>query len=229
MSQAEAKKVEESVEQYKKEADLLQHVLNTAKNGDALSVLETIDKFGWETWMMNLGDVKGKQLDAVFNQQKPKVVVELGGYCGYSAVRMAHLLTILGDEESHFYSIEVNPLFVSIATKVVEHAGLSNKVTIINGAAADIVPQLKERYGIKQIDFLFIDHWKNLYLDDFKVVEGSGLLVSGSLVVADNIIYPGAPDYREYLEKHEGFKTELIMSKLEYSDKEDAVLVSKKI
>lgn len=37
--------------------------------------------------MMNLGDLKGKELDKVVKSKDPKLLLELGTYCGYSAVR----------------------------------------------------------------------------------------------------------------------------------------------
>ena len=40
----------------------------------------------------NIGDVKGKHFDRVISEVKPKIMIELGAYCGYSAVRSARLL-----------------------------------------------------------------------------------------------------------------------------------------
>ena len=76
------------------------------------------------------------------------------------------------------------------------------------------------------MDFVFIDHWKDLYLKDLKLLESHGLLRKGTLILADNIIFPGAPDYLEYVQSSEKYQTELIHSTLEYSDKEDAIAKS---
>ena len=57
-------------------------------------------------------------------EQKPMVAVEYGGYVGYSAVLIGSNLP----PEGKLYSIEINPLFAAIATKIVEFAGLSDKV-----------------------------------------------------------------------------------------------------
>lgn len=64
------------------------------------------------------------RVSAEVKKRAPKVAVELGGYCGYSAVRIGRLLP----EGSRFISMEINPLFAAIATKIVELAGLSHKV-----------------------------------------------------------------------------------------------------
>jgi predicted O-methyltransferase YrrM len=43
----------------------------------------------------NVNEEKGKILDEVVIKQRPKVIIELGAYCGYSAIRMGRLLVIL--------------------------------------------------------------------------------------------------------------------------------------
>jgi catechol O-methyltransferase len=59
--------------------------------------------------------------------------------------------------------------------------------------------KLKNDGIIEQIDLLFLDHVEDLYVADLKVVEELGLLKSGALVLADNVVRPGAPQYVEYV------------------------------
>ena len=73
------------------------------------------------------------------------------------------------------------------------------------------------------MDFVFIDHWNDLYVRDLKLLEAHGLLRKGTVIMADNLIFPGAPDYREYVQSSEKYDTELIMSILDYTDEEDAL------
>jgi len=42
-------------------------------------------------------------------------------------------------------------------------------------------------------DLIFIDHIKNAYLSDLKLLESNGGVKAQTVVVGDNIIYPGAP------------------------------------
>jgi len=53
----------------------------------------------------------------------------------------------------------------------------------------------------------FIDHEKTVYLSDAKLILGSGTLVPGSVLAADNVVIPGAPDYLEFIENHPQFST----------------------
>jgi hypothetical protein len=56
------------------EQRLLTYVKRTAKQGDAQSVIDSIDKWCWSSqWMMNIGNLKGKILDDAVIAAKPKV------------------------------------------------------------------------------------------------------------------------------------------------------------
>ena len=80
------------------EDDLADFVVKSAKEDDANSVIKAIDDFCWNNhWMMHVGDVKGGIVDKVIEEYKPKIILELGTYCGYSAVRMARLLPTDGE------------------------------------------------------------------------------------------------------------------------------------
>ncbi len=54
------------------------------------------------------------------------------------------------------------------------------------------------------VDFVFIDHAKDFYLPDLKLILERRWLHRGSVVVADNIKFPGAPDYHGYMNEQEG-------------------------
>ena len=77
-------------------------------------------------------------------------------------------------------------------------------MTILVGTVETRLPTLQSKYGVKTIDLLFIDHVKTLYLSDLKRVEAAGVLIAGSVVVSDNVLYPGAPDLLAYLKGEEG-------------------------
>ena len=53
-------------------------------------------------------------------------------------------------------------------------------------------------------------------------MEG-GLLERGAVIVADNTLYPGCPEYLEYVRGSDKFQSEHFLSKLEYTDREDGL------
>ncbi|KAG5198999.1 hypothetical protein R6Z07F_015418 [Ovis aries] len=197
-----------------KEQRILQHVLQHAEAGDPQSVVAAIDSYSSEKeWAMHVGEKKGEIVDTVLREQRPSVLLELGAYCGYSAVRMARLLL----PGARLLTIELNPDYAAITQRMVEFAGLQDKVTVILGASQDIIPQLKEKYDVDTLDMVFIDHWKDRYLPDTLLLEECGLLRKGTVLLADNVIFPGAPDFLEYVRGSSRFECSHFSSYLEYS------------
>lgn len=207
------------------EERLLAHVIANAREGDAASVLRVIDEFcraSANNWAMNVGDEKGAILAQRVLAARPKLALEFGGYCGYSAVLIGSLLP----EDGRLISIELNASFAAIATKVIEFAGLRDRVTVMVSSVERALPQLLTRHGAGSVDFLFIDHWKERYLPDMRLVEGSALLHTGAVIVADNVYFPGAPEYLAYMVDNARYATEVVESHLEYSTRKDALCIS---
>lgn len=69
----------------------------------------------------------GLILDKILEEAKPSTSLELGTYCGYSAVRMARLLK----PSARLLTIEFNPEFAAIAKQIIEFAGVQEKVPLI--------------------------------------------------------------------------------------------------
>ncbi|KAJ3036154.1 hypothetical protein HDV00_003010, partial [Rhizophlyctis rosea] len=189
-------------------------------------VIRAADEFGNKEWLMLVGPLKGSIIDSLITTHKPRTLVELGTYVGYSAVRFARL--IANDPQAHYYSFELNPEFANIARQVIELAGLSHKVTVVEGAFEQRWRVLADEFGVGSVDFFFIDHWKDAYLPSYKLIESIPLTHTGSVIVADNVIKPGAPDYLAYVQSRPNLKTELIESEFEFSKthEKDAVAVS---
>ncbi|BCS18237.1 O-methyltransferase [Aspergillus puulaauensis] len=141
----------------------------------------------------------------------PKVIVEFGTYVGQSALGWGVILKEIhgGDCDGDgvkekgckVYTFEQNPELVKMSREVIELAGLSDIVTVIEGTAAEGLRGLVAGGRVQpgSVDMVFIDHWEKYYLPDLRVCEELGVLRMGSLVVADNTDKPGAPTYLEYV------------------------------
>ncbi|EFJ19678.1 hypothetical protein SELMODRAFT_110441 [Selaginella moellendorffii] len=188
-----------------REQRLLEHVVAEAEPGNPKSVLDVIDRYTASkgTWFMNIGDDKGPILDSVVERSNPRLALELGAYCGYSAVRIASRMK---DPNGLLISIEMNPQNVQIARKMVEIAGLSDRVRVLEGTLESCLAELKsiirDELQLSAIDLVFIDHNKNVYLKDYLQLKEEGLLKSGSVIVADNMGFPGSPSFWRYLKKN---------------------------
>ncbi|XP_029908529.1 catechol O-methyltransferase B [Myripristis murdjan] len=193
---------------------ILGAVQKNATRGDPRSVVKAIDQYCRnKEWAMNVGDEKGCILDSVVSEVNPSTVLELGTYCGYSTVRIASLLP----PNAKLFTLEFNPHNAVIARQVIAWAGVEDKVQLIEGASGDWIPKMKEHYGVKTFDLVFLDHWKDRYLPDTKLLEECGLLRKGSVLLADNVIFPGAPEYLEYIRGNQRYESCFFKSHLEYT------------
>ncbi len=216
-----------------REEKLAQKVLSTAPAGNPQEVLRVIDEFGWsESFLMNVGDEKGAILDEALKSARPNRILELGTYCGYSALRMA-----IAAPYAKIYSIEFNADNKAIAQRILAHAGVADRVTIIHGTLGDggkTISELNSSYGFEKagIDFVFLDHDKKYYLSDLKLILKEEWLRKGAIVVADNIKFPGVPDYQDYMNAEQGrtWNTQAHDTHVEYQTLiKDRVLVSEYI
>lgn len=125
------------------------------------------------------------------------VQVELGGYVGYSAILFADAVRAAGGTQ--YFCLEHNAEFASIIRRLCELAGLDDLVTVVVGDSAASLRRLKTQGLFTQIDLLFLDHYKPLYLRDLKLCEELGFVKPGTTLVADNVIKPGNPPYLAYV------------------------------
>ncbi len=189
-----------------REEALARHVVAHARKGDLDDVIKTIDDFGYrQSYLINVGDEKGEILDAAVLRAKPRLVLELGTYCGYSALRIARVMPA----DAKLVSLEFNPANAEIARRIWDHAGVGGRLTVLEGTLGDggsTIAQLESRLGLGDgaLDLVFIDHDKKAYVPDLERIVAQGWLHPGSVVVADNIKFPGAPEYREHMRAAEG-------------------------
>jgi catechol O-methyltransferase len=189
-----------------REEALGEYVVANARKGDADDVIRVIDDFSVNrSLMINVGDEKGEILDRAVRRASPQRILELGTYCGYSALRMSRIMPA----GARIYSIEFLSANAAIARRILDHAGVGDEVTIIVGTLGDggaTIDRLRTEHGFGDgvVDLVFVDHDKAAYLPDLERIVTQGWLHPGSIVVADNIRFPGAPDYRAHLKEQEG-------------------------
>jgi catechol O-methyltransferase len=189
-----------------REKELEAYVLEHARGGDVDDAIRAVDEFCYgRSFMMNVGDEKGEILDRAISATTPARLLELGTYCGYSALRTARVMP----PGAHLTSVEFNADNAAIARRVLNHAGVGERVTVVDGTLGDggaTIAALESEHGFAagSVDFVFMDHDKDAYLPDLQRILTQGWLHPGSVVVADNVKFPGVPKYREFMGEHEG-------------------------
>ena len=154
--------------------------------------------------------LRGTALDNAIKKAAPTAAMELGTYCGYSAIRIGRLLPPGGK----LVSVEVDPLYAAIATKartpprlcappertrvharqVIEHAGLSDSIKVEIGDISERFEAIQKKHGIGQIDALLMDHGTSNYLSSLQFLEGKGVVKQDTAVLCDWSLYPGSED-----------------------------------
>jgi predicted O-methyltransferase YrrM len=109
----------------------------------------------------------------------PARILECGTAIGYSAILMAKAA-----ENARIETVEIDPDAASEAKKNVALAGLSDRIRVILGDAAEVLRALNGPY-----DMIFLDSAKGQYLHMMEDV--ARLLSPGGLLVADNCIFYG--------------------------------------
>jgi len=189
-----------------REEALAAYVAAHARRNDLDDVIRTIDAFCYDrSVMMNVGDEKGEILDAAIRRTTPRRVLELGTYCGYSALRIARVMPA----DAALWSIEFNAANAAIARRIWDHAGVGDRVTVVVGTLGDggrTIARLESEHGFApgSVDFVFVDHDKAAYLPDLERILDRRWLHAGSVVVADNVKVPGAPAYRAHMRDRQG-------------------------
>ncbi|KAF3027434.1 hypothetical protein E8E15_009150 [Penicillium rubens] len=165
--------------------------------GHPQKVIDLIHEFEKDYHFMNVGAEKGKVVTKLIDELKPKTMIELGCYVGYSAILFGEAVRRNGGER--YLSLELNPEFAAIANMLIELAGLRDFVSIIVSRSDLSLHKLLTSGEVKKVELLFIDHYKPAYTTDLKLCEHLGAIVPGSVLAADNVIYPGNPPYLEYV------------------------------
>lgn len=187
-----------------REIDLLHYIYGRRDikqlHGNPQKVLAAIDEYHTHhNMLINVGPVKGAHITKLIAEHKPSIMIELGGYIGYSAILFGAAVRASGGKK--FYSLEKNPEMAAVANQLVDLAGLRDFVRIMVGSSDELLVELiRERKEIDHIEMLFLDHSTKHYLPDLWLLESMGVLVQDrTLLVADNVLMGGPMKYVDWV------------------------------
>lgn len=147
--------------------------------------------------VMLSGHVQGAFLQMISQMIRPKHILEIGTYTGYSAICLAKGLQAGG----HLHTIEIDEELEDMASKYIEQAGMRDRITQHIGIAADIIPTLDITF-----DLVFIDADKanySLYYDlCFNKVPVGGFLLADNVLYSGEVVLPNADQSKNALAMH---------------------------
>lgn len=121
----------------------------------------------------------------LLGQLKPKNILEIGTAIGFSASLMNEFV---GDD-GHVTTIDRFDVMIEKAKANFEKQGITDKVTLLEGQAADILPTLEGPY-----DFIFMDSAKSKYIeflpDCLRVLKTGGVIMIDDVLQGGTIFQP---------------------------------------
>ena len=132
------------------------------------------------------GHLQGKVLEMLSCMIRPRRILEIGTFTGYSALCLAKGLT----EEGQLHTIEIREQDAMKAKEFFSRSAYHSKIILHLGSALDIIPSLNETW-----DLVFIDADKPAYIQYFNLVLPK--LRKNGFIFADNIFFHGQVLERE--------------------------------
>lgn len=129
---------------------------------------------------MASGHLQGRLLKMLVRMIRPKIILEVGTFSGYSALCMAEGL----ESDGHLYTFEINDEQEDFTRPWIEQSPVADKITFIIGDAIEEAPKLNIAF-----DMAFIDGDKRTYRETYEMVMQ--VLRPGGFMVADNTLWDG--------------------------------------
>ncbi len=139
---------------------------------------ETHDKV--QMPMMISGHLQGRFLSMLSHLVRPKTIVEIGTYTGYSALCLAEGLA----EGGMLHTIDIDPYLPEMVNRYIEKAGMLDRISMHHRPALEIIPTLPAPF-----DLVFIDADKQNYPNYFDAVIDR--MRPGGIIIADNVLWDG--------------------------------------
>ena len=147
---------------------------------------ELLSKLNRETWAKVLmprmlsGHVQGRVLSLFSNLIKPKNIIEIGTYTGYSALCLAEGISDKGE----LHTIEINEEHALIAKKYFKESKYQKNIIQHIGSAINIIPTIDKKFQLA-----FIDADKENYSNYFDLIINK-MDING-IIIADNVLWSG--------------------------------------
>lgn len=126
------------------------------------------------------GHLQGRFLSMISKLVKPRSILEIGTYTGYSALCLAEGLAPGG----RLHTIDVDPALHAIRERYIAKAGMQDRIVLHTGEALKLIGKIPGPF-----DLVFIDADKQNYHRYFELVVGH--VRQNGLIIADNLLWSG--------------------------------------
>ena len=154
---------------------------HSSRQSEALEWIERQTHLRTNHARMLSGAVLGRLLTMITQMLRPERVLEIGTFTGYSAVCIASGLP----DGGHLDTLEVNDELEDLILQGFSRAGVSDRITLIQGDAKKTLATLAGN----TYDMVYIDANKREYCEYYDLVLG--LVRPGGFIIADNVLWDG--------------------------------------
>lgn len=141
---------------------------------------------------MASGHLQGRLLKMLVTMIRPRNILEVGTFSGYSAICLAEGL----DDDGKVWTFEINDEQEDFTRPWLEGSPVADKIRFIIGDAITEAPKL----GI-EFDMAFIDGDKRTYVETYEMVMS--VLRPGGYILADNTLWDGHVTDHAYDRDHQ--------------------------
>lgn len=153
---------------------------HSAPEGDYLYRLYRATNIHTIHGRMASGHLQGRLLKMLVSMIRPKNILEVGTFSGYSAICMAEGL----DEGGKVWTFEINDEMEDFTRPWIENSPVADKIDFRIGDANVEAPKLGVTF-----DLAFVDGDKRTYVETYEMVLR--LLRPGGYIIADNTLWDG--------------------------------------
>jgi len=146
-------------------------------------ILQELTKETWQKVLnprMLSGAFQGRVLSMISKLIRPKNILEIGTYTGYSTLCFAEGLS----KEGKIITIDKNEELETLQNKFFEKSGYRSQIQQMVGDATKIIPTLTQ-----QFDLVFIDADKSNYINYFHLIIDK--MKPGGIILSDNVLWSG--------------------------------------
>ena len=154
-----------------------------AHSQDEPVLLQELSKETWQKVLaprMLSGHFQGRLLSMLSKLIRPKSILEIGTYTGYSALCLAEGI----HKEGTLHTIDINEELFDLQRKYFDKSRYGHQIKQYIGKALDIIPTIESNF-----DLVFIDADKSNYVNYFHAIVDK--INSGGIILSDNVLWSG--------------------------------------
>ena len=166
--------------------EFIDEALANYANAHSSEEPEILKKLNRETHLkmmqsrMLSGHLQGRLLSLLSHLTRPKCILEIGTYTGYSAICLAEGLA----EGGILHTIDNNPERDAFVNRFIDEAKMTDKIRTYIGDARKVIPTIK---GV--FDIVFIDADKSGYATYYDLIIDR--VKPGGIIITDNVLWSG--------------------------------------